>query len=81
MDLKNLDVKKVEEFITQIFNLYGSSLKKQEIINYLELFIKTNGSKFGMNNAVSKWQNDLNFVREYNMEWQDDFDIDEVRRY
>ncbi len=68
-----------QNLLTSLIDL--GVMEKQEIINYLEMFIRTNGSKFGMYNAVRKWQSDLDFIREYNMEWQDEYNIDDVQRY
>ena len=56
-------------------------LTKNEIINYLEMFIMTNGMKGNMTQAVYKWQSDLNFVKAYNMDRQDNYVIDHVARY
>lgn len=37
-------------------------LKKREVLNYLDLFMETNGMKENMELAVSKWQCDRNYV-------------------
>ena len=56
-------------------------MDKYEIIMYLEMFINTNGAKYNMLRAVSKWQNDVEFIRAYNMENQDEYNIDRIERY
>ena len=56
-------------------------MEKHEIIGYLELFVNTNGAKFGMARAVQKWMCDAQFVREYNMDQQETFRISKVERY
>lgn len=56
-------------------------MDKYEIIMYLEMFINTNGVKYNMFRAVSKWQNDVEFIRAYNMENQDEYNIDRIERY
>lgn len=44
----------------------NSLLSLGEIISYLMLFIKTNGSSYNNRFAKEKWQKDLDFVRQYN---------------
>ena len=50
-------------------------------MNYLDLFINTNGLKYDMENAVDKWENDLEFVRSYNFNNQRVVTIDEIKPY
>lgn len=45
-------------------------LSKQDVINYLELFINTNGMKNNMDIAVSKWEEDLRYVSLYRFDVQ-----------
>lgn len=56
-------------------------LSKREVMNYLDLFIHTNGLKYDMENAVDKWENDLEFVRSYNFNNQRVVTIDEIKPY
>ncbi len=56
-------------------------LKKHEIIGYLELFINTNGKSPNMINAVMKWERDLKFLLDYDMENQDTYGIDGIKQY
>lgn len=56
-------------------------MNKYEVIGYLEMFANTNGQKRGMEKAVAKWENDAKYVRQYNMERQDTYQIDRVERY
>ena len=56
-------------------------MEKYEIIGYLEMFINTNRQKTGMERAVAKWENDAKYVRQYNMDKQDTYQIDSVEPY
>ena len=56
-------------------------MKKSEIINYLELFIATNGNNERMFEALTKWESDLKFVLSYNMENQEFFNIEKIKKY
>ncbi len=40
-------------------------ITKKKTISYLEIFIKKNGAKSGMENAVRKWKKDLQWVMDY----------------
>lgn len=54
-------------------------LKKYEIIAYLEMFIAVNGAKNNMEEAVSKWEHDLKYVRKYKIDSQNEVEINEIR--
>ena len=53
---------------------------KPEIIDYLNFFIKRNGKKANMEEAVRRWNEDLKWVREYQMNRQRQFEISNVRK-
>ena len=40
-------------------------LSKNEIINYLDFFIHQHGKRNNMERAISKWEDDREFVEEY----------------
>ena len=63
------------------FLIDNGVMDKYEIIGYLEMFINTNGQKTGMERAVAKWENDAKYVRQYNMDKQDTYQIDSVEPY
>ena len=54
-------------------------VKKPEIIRYLELFLKMNHSRIEMTDSVSKWESDLNFVRNYQLDKQEKVSISEIK--
>lgn len=56
-------------------------LNKTQIIQYLEHFINFNGSKENMFFAVHKWQNDLNYVRNFNLDTHPYVEIKEIKMY
>ena len=56
-------------------------LKKHELINYLILFITANGKRTGNEIACQKWEDDLTFVRNYNMVRQPISYIKEIKKY
>lgn len=45
-------------------------LEKHVVIQYLEMFINTNGAAQNMTDAVLKWRNDLAFVQSYKLDKQ-----------
>lgn len=61
--------------------LQNHIMKKNEIINYLNIFIRVNGAKHNMKFAVSKWKSDLDFVRNFQLETQDIYCLMDLRRY
>lgn len=56
-------------------------LRKQDVINYLESFIRRNGQKAGNAIAKEKWQDDLHYVMELGMENQLKGMVTGVRQY
>lgn len=54
-------------------------VSKPLIIKYLNQFIKMNGSRDNMEDCVSKWTEDLEYVRNLGMDTQDRVDIDEIK--
>lgn len=56
-------------------------MEKHEILRYLELFINTNGQNQNMVAALKKWERDLWFLLDYNMENQDTFNMERIEQY
>ena len=56
-------------------------LTKSEVMDYLNHFIKMNGRKKSNSIAVSKWENDLEYVRNYQMDNQRKVNIDKIKNY
>ena len=56
-------------------------IKKYKIIDYLEYYISYNMNNPSQGLAISKWENDLNFVLRYNMDNQSNHHIDAVKKY
>lgn len=61
--------------------IHNRIMTKQDVIKYLSYFIKMNGSRLGNEYAVSKWQEDMQFVQNYNINSQPSTIIKEVKRY
>lgn len=61
--------------------IHNHIMSKQEVIKYLSYFIKMNGARIGNEYAVSKWQEDMRFVQEYNINTQPSTIIREVKKY
>lgn len=53
---------------------------KPEIINYLNFFIKRNGKKQNMTEAVRRWNEDLKWIREYQINRQRHFEIANIQK-
>ena len=53
---------------------------KPEIIDYLNFFIKRNGKKANMEEAVRRWNEDLKWVREYQINRQRKFEISNIQK-
>ena len=56
-------------------------LDKHEVINYLIYFITTDGNIQNHELARAKWEEDLSFVRDYNLQEQKEVEIYEVKKY
>lgn len=56
-------------------------LSRSDVINYLELFINTNGLNRNMEYAVQKWRDDLHFVYMYNFCVQATAQVTSIRPY
>lgn len=54
---------------------------KPEIIDYLNFFIRRNGKKQNMGEAVRRWNEDLKWVREYQINRQRHFEITNIQKY
>lgn len=64
-----------------LYLIKNGALEKYQVLNYLEMFIRINGRRMNMSRAVSKWESDAEFIRQYNMENQETYVMDDVRRY
>ena len=53
---------------------------KPEIIEYLNFFIKRNGKRQNMEEAVRRWNEDLRWVREYQLNRQRYFEISNIQK-
>ena len=56
-------------------------LSKHEVINYINYFISMNGKAQGMENAVKKWEEDLDYVRTHKFELQKKAAADNIKRW
>ena len=54
---------------------------KPEIINYLDYFIRRNGRRQNMEEAVCRWKEDLKWVREYQLDRQRHFELINIQNY
>lgn len=61
--------------------IYNGILTKTHIIQYLEHFITFNGSKENMFSAVNRWETDLDYVRNLDIESNPIVEISEIRSY
>lgn len=61
--------------------IHNHIMTKQEVIKYLSYFIKMNGARLGNEYAVSKWQEDMQFVQNYNINFQPSTIIKEIKKY
>ena len=59
---------------------YTSLSNKPEIIEYLNVFIKRNGKRQNMEEAVRRWNEDLRWVREYRLNRQRHFEISNIHK-
>lgn len=61
--------------------LSAGILSKTEIIEYLEYFISFHGRQDRMCLAVAKWEEDLNFVRRYDLKSHPSMSVHKIERY
>lgn len=61
--------------------IQSNIINKTEVIRYLSWFIQMNGQKFGNEIAKSKWESDLDFVRDLDISKQDTHQISEIKSY
>lgn len=57
------------------------ALLKSEVVRYLEYFINMNGRRIGNEIALSKWKQDLEFVLQYKIREQDEYEIRRIKKY
>lgn len=53
---------------------------KPEIISYLDFFIHRNGKKQNMDEAVRRWTEDINWVRDYQINRQNHYKIANIQK-
>lgn len=75
----NLSVRERTDLLKFILN--HEIMDKHEIIGYLQYFIALNRLKPNFSSAIQKWEDDLEFVEEYNMDEQPHIEVDEIRPY
>ena len=61
--------------------IHDGIMEKGDVIRYLSYFIRKNGAKRGNELALSKWEDDLAFVQEYDKSTQPKTIISDIRRY
>ena len=61
--------------------IHDEIMSKGDVIRYLSYFIRMNGAKYGNELAVAKWEEDLAFVQEYNINIQPRAIIRKVEKY
>ena len=61
--------------------IYNNIMSKGEVIKYLSYFIRMQGSKYGNEIALQKWEEDLEFVQNYNKEFQPKIYISKFQKY
>lgn len=75
------DLTSCERQQTLLEIIQNNILEKYEVINYLNTFIRVNGAKQYMSEAVAKWSEDLEYVRNINIPKQDIYTLDDIRKY
>lgn len=61
--------------------IHDGIMDKGDVIRYLSYFIRKNGAKRGNELALSKWEEDLAFVQDYDISTQPRAIISDIRRY
>lgn len=61
--------------------IHDGIMSKGEVIRYLSYFIRMNGARYGNQLAVKKWEQDLAFVQEYNINTQPRTIITKIKKY
>lgn len=61
--------------------IHDGIMSKGDVIRYLSYFIRKNGAKRGNELALSKWEEDLAFVQEYDIGVQPRAIISDVKKY
>ena len=61
--------------------IHDGIMDKGDVIRYLSYFIRKNGAKRGNEVALSKWEEDLAFVQEYDKRTQPKVIISDIERY
>lgn len=61
--------------------IHNNIMSKGEVIKYLSYFIKMQGSKYGNETALAKWEEDLRFVQNYNKDIQPKTIISKIQKY
>lgn len=61
--------------------IHDGIMDKGDVIRYLSYFIRKNGAKRGNELALSKWEEDLAFVQEYDKSTQPRVIISDIKKY
>jgi len=61
--------------------IYDGIMEKQKILDYLSAFVRSRKGNSTMKLAVSKWEDDISFVQQYNISTQPSTIITKVTRY
>ncbi len=72
-----LDSKMRQDILKRLIELGRS---KYELINHIDRLIEFNGKKINMENAVKKWKEDLDFIRQYQFDQQRQYSVDDIIR-
>lgn len=75
----NFSAEERHEILANIIRI--GILPKYRVIDYLNQFIRYNGAARNMANAVYKWRQDLDFVRNINIDTQPSIQIDSVKKW
>lgn len=61
--------------------IHDGIMEKGDVIRYLSYFIRKNGAKRGNELALSKWEEDLAFVQDYDINTQPRAIISDIKKY
>lgn len=74
----NLSIEERHAILQYLIDSKVSS--KPEIISYLDFFIRRNGKKQNMEEAVRRWTEDINWVRDYQINRQHHYEITNIQK-
>ena len=61
--------------------IHDGIMSKGDVIRYLSYFIRMNGVRVGNEIAVKKWEEDLKFVQDYDIDIQPQTIITKIKKY